>query len=295
MEWGCTAVAALPSALRNNLVTQHSSAASQHNHLWSPELFSCAVELHYSTFPKSKSSPLKKSSTVWSCRSVLSSQKYLQKLRDFHWFSSLLGPSHLQTQGQLQKSLAISEVPGGQDEWLLAACCPPFLPSGIGERTLVRVSVSSIRVTGISLVQQFPVVSAESPKPAFSMGKQGDNGKGHSWLPTPPPFPCSFPCRILPQPYHIPSIPLIALWACPGTLSLCCCRPLPSRSPHPDLCHGVPSHCTETGGRTLTSHLLSSATALKNMYSLPIHLCSWQHHTNPPSSWCYLFTITQFP
>lgn len=84
----------------------------------------------------------------------------------------------------------------------------------MGERTLVRVSDSSIRVTGTYPVQQFPVVSAEGPKPAFSMGKQGDSGKGHSWLPTPPPFPCSFPYWILPQPYHIPSIPLIALWAC---------------------------------------------------------------------------------
>lgn len=46
------------------------------------------------------------------------------------------------------------------------------------------------------------------------MGKQGDRAKAHPWLPQTRPFPCSFPYRILPQPYHIPSIPLIAFWAC---------------------------------------------------------------------------------
>lgn len=74
------------------------------------------------------------------------------------------------------------------------------------------------------------------------------------------------------------------------TLSLCCCRPLASR---PVPWGSWPLHWEGWG--TLTSHSLSSDTALKNMYSLPIHLCSQQHYTYPLSSWCYLFTITQFP
>lgn len=65
------------------------------------------------------------------------------------------------------------------------------------------------------------------------------------------------------------------------TLSLCCCPPA-SRSPCSDLCHGVPGHCSERSGGTLTSHSLSSDTAQKNLFSLPIHLCSRQHHTTPP-------------
>lgn len=106
--------------------------------------------------------------------------------------------------------------PGG--EWLLAARCPLCLPLGMAAGTLVRVSASSIRGTGTPLSTAVPLSFSWATQTCLQFGESGRWLKGvllaipHLLLSSAHSFP--FLQRILPQSYHIPSIPLIALRSC---------------------------------------------------------------------------------
>ena len=171
------------------------------------------------------------------------------------------------------------EVDGGWDEWLLAARCRPCPPSGWPK------GHSSGRLPHACEERGHPSAWQALDFQLRDPNLYGETGR--EWkvalLASPHPllFPaCSFPFprRILPRPYHIPFVPLVAF----------CCTPPPSKPPRSYPWHGLPGHRDDRAGHPPASHSSSAPIALKNIYMLSHRLCYARHHVESPSSGCCL-------
>lgn len=177
--------------------------------------------------------------------------------------------------------LRFQNEPGGG---LLAAHCPPFLPSGIGERILVRVCASSIRGTGTSLSTAIPYCFSWRSQTCLQHGQTGRQCKGallasHTLsfsllipLPNPPPA--------LSHSLHSSHRPL-KHWACAAV-------------------HQLPDPLAQTCAMGFLATAVNPLTVFwhsskKFVFTPYPPLLSTAPHNPPLSSWCYLFTITQFP
>lgn len=161
--------------------------------------------------------------------------------------------------------LRFQNEPGGG---LLAAHCPPFLPSGIGERILVRVCASSIRGTGTSLSTAIPYCFSWRSQTCLQHGQTGRQCKGallasHTLsfsllipLPNPPPA--------LSHSLHSSHRPL-KHWACaavhqlPDPLAQTCAMGFLATAVRGVGGPSPPTHCLLTQLKKICFHSLSTS------------------------------------